>query len=179
MMKVNLLSIILLFAFAIIIVIFVNAYSSLKDEKAEVEEQLEEFNNSMLMDHEVFLQTESYLEALMEGDASDFLSERYLAEVESLEEQEDNHEHSRANLENMEIYNISVDPQSEEEFLVYAIYLAQLGGIGGEEVQENQYRSMIFTTKLTFIEENGEYKVDNSELKPIDTSESFFEDLMR
>lgn len=179
MKKINLLSVLLLFALVITIVVSVNAYSNVKDEKAMVEQELEEYNSSVLMNHEVFKQTENYLAALMEGDASDYLSKRYLEEVESFEEQEDNHEHSHAELENLEIYNISVDPQSEEEFIVYAIYLAQLGGIGDEEVEEHQYRSMIFTTKLTLIEENGQYKVDSSDLKPIDTSESFFKDMMR
>lgn len=179
MKKLNIVSVLLLFALVVTIVISVNMYSNLKDEKAMVEQELKEYSDSVLMNHEVFQQTENYLAALMEGGASDYLSERYLEEVQRMEELEDNHGHSHAKLENMEIYNISVDPQSEEEFIVYAIYLAQLGGIGEEEVEEHQYRSMIFTTKFTFVEEGGEYKVDSSELKPIETSESFFEDMMR
>lgn len=180
MKKINLLSIVLLFSLAITIVISINIQSSLKDEISSLKKELEEYQTSVLLDHELFNQTKKYLEALMEGNASDFLSDRYLEEVKSItdENEKDNH-HTTATLENLEIYNISIDPQPEGEYLVYVFYLAQLGGIDGEKVKENQYRNMILTTKLTFINDDGEYKVDKSELRPIDTSESFLKDMMR
>jgi hypothetical protein len=178
MKKMNLLSVLLLFVLAVLIIIFVNVYSNQEDEIVRLEKELEEYQTSVLVDHELFSRTENYLEALIEGDARDFLSNRYLKEVESVTEETDHH-HSTASLESMNIYNISVNPQPEGDYLVYIIYHVQLGGIDGEEVEEHQYRNMIFTTKLTFVEEDGVYKVDNSELRPIESSESFFEEIMR
>lgn len=153
-----------------------SAVSDLKAKNDALELELKNITDANSMNMEVYQQTEGYLKALMKGDASDYLTENYLQEVESFDY---GTSHETANLENLEIYNISVRPNEENTFTVYAIYLAQLGGTGERTDNPANYRSMLLTSKLEFIQENGAFKVNESELQPIETSADFFNELLQ
>ncbi|GGJ77371.1 hypothetical protein [Virgibacillus salexigens] len=174
--KLNVLSVLLLFVIAIASVIVINLVSDLKEENKELTQELENLKNADSMSQEVYQQTEHYLKALMDGDASKYLTDRFKQEAE---EMDSGSSHETADLEELEIYNISVRPQDDDSYMAYAIYLAQLGGVDVETENPAHYRSMLLTSKITFKKENGELKVDNSELQPIETSEKFFEELLK
>lgn len=174
--QLNLLSVILLFMLVLGSILTFSAISDLKSEKESLEEELENIKDANAMNMEVYEQTEEYLRALMRGNAADFLTEDYLDEVESYDT---GSSHETAHLENLDIYNISVRPNDDETFTVYAIFLAQLGGVGEKTDNPANYRSMLLTTKLQFVPENGEYKVNDSVLQPIESSADFFNDLLQ
>lgn len=174
--QLNLLSITLLFVLVLGGILTFSAVSDLKKEKEALEQELQNMTDANFMNMEVFQQAESYLRALMKGNAADYMTENYIQEVESFDYGSSN---ETANLENLDIYNISVRPNEDETFTVYAIFLAQLGGTGERTDNPANYRSMLLTTKLQFVQENGEFKVNDSELQPIETSSDFFNDLLQ
>jgi len=174
--QLNLLSIILLFVLVLGGVLTFSAVSDLRSENQELEQELQNIKDANSMNMEVYQQTESYLRALMRGDAADYVTEDYLQEMETFDYGTN---HETANLENLDIYNISVRPNEDETFTVYAIFLAQLGGTEERTDNPANYQTMLLTTKLQFIQENGEFRVNNSELQPIETSADFFDDLLQ
>lgn len=172
--QLNWLSVSLLFVVVIGGILSFNIITDLRNENSQLTQELNNIKDANSMNSEVFQQTESYLHALMQGDAASYLTERYRNEAEQLNT---GTSQETADLKGLDIYNISVRPQ-DGSYLVYAIYLAQLGS----EVETGNpahYQSMLLTTKLTFIEENGEMKVDDSELQPIQTSADFFQELLQ
>jgi len=174
--QLNWFSVLLLFLLAFGIVFFITVVSDLREENNNLTEELNNIKDANSMNQEVYQKTESYLQALMEGDASRYVTDRFKREAEELDT---GSSHETAELEELEIYNISVRPQDDGNYTAYAIYLAQLGGVDVGAENPAEYRSMLLTTKIIFEEEDGEMKVDNSELQPIDTSADFFEELMQ
>jgi len=174
--QLNILSIILLFAIAIGSVIFINLVSDLKEKNTELTKELDNIKVTNSMNQEVYQQTERYLNALMKGDASRYLTDRFKREAE---EMDTGSSRETAELEELEIYSISVRPQDDGSYMAYAIYLAQLGGVDVDTENPAHYRSMLLTSKIYFKKEDGEMKVDNSELQPIETSAPFFEELLK
>jgi len=176
MKHLNWLSIILLFVLVFVGIFSINAVLELREENKALSRELDHIKNANLMNQEIFQQTEGYLRALMKGDASEYLTERYKGKVEQMDY---GSSYETAKLVNLDIYNISVQPKENETYTVYAIYFAQLGGVNGKTDNPAHYQSMLLTTKIEFVPENGEYKVDDSWLQPIETSSDFFNELLQ
>jgi len=174
--QLNWLSIALLFVLVLGGVFVINIILDLRTENNQLTQELNNIEDANAMNSEVFQKTESYLNALMQGDAARFLTDRYRNEAEQYNT---GSSHTTADLEELDIYNISVRPQDDGTYLAYAIYLAQLGGVDTEVENPAHYRSMLLTTKITFVEEDGEMKVDDSQLQPIQTSADFFQELLQ
>ncbi|UOR14081.1 hypothetical protein [Halobacillus amylolyticus] len=173
----NLLSIILIFLLVIVSIFFFNFYTKYGDLQAknqELSRQVTELKTTASMNQEVYTKTEEYLSALMEGNAKSYMTESYLNKTENMER---GMSHERAELEEIDIYNISVRQQEKGTYLVYAIYKASLGGVDVEVEDPSQYTTYFLMSKVTFVQENGELKVNNHDLRPIENSLKFFNEL--
>src|SRR5690606_13736722 len=110
-------------------------YLSLKDERTENEQlstEVERLKTLQSQEQAIYSRTEDFLQATLEGGAIDYFSED-LTEKTEAELDEDHHLHdgSRSQMEDFEIFNISVQ-QKEEAYQVYAIYKVALTGVDGE-----------------------------------------------
>ncbi|WP_404457003.1 hypothetical protein LG329_19520 (plasmid) [Virgibacillus necropolis] len=174
--QLNLLSVVLLFLLAIGSVIFINFYTEYDDLKLQNEEltkEIEGLKKTASIEQQVYTKTEEFLSAIMEGGAEHLLTERYKKEVKGLDH---GVSEQRASLEEMDIYNISVRKQKDGKYLVYATYKASLGGID-VEVDPSDYTVYILMSKITFMKEDGELKVDRHDLRPFEKTQKFFKEL--
>lgn len=155
-----------------------NLYFSKQDTEKEnqrLSEQVERLTKKEVQSEALYTQTEDFIEATFEGDALRYFTESYHSEVEDeVAEAESMHGHSRSHTEDLEIFNISVRPV-EEGFHVYAIYRITLTGIEGELETAAAQRVMYLMSRIDWIEEQGEWKVDAHDLEPLTSGEEFEE----
>lgn len=168
--KLDLRTILLVLAVLALGIISFNQTLSLKDERTENEQlskEVERLKTVQSQEQAIYSRTEDFLQATLEGGAIDYFSVN-LTEKTEAELDEDHHLHdgSRSQMEDFEIFNISVQ-QKEEAYQVYAIYKVVLTGVDGELAHRGDQPLLYLTSRITWIEEDGEWKVDAHELQPL------------
>ncbi|WP_372868180.1 hypothetical protein [Planomicrobium okeanokoites] len=178
MAKLDLRTILLGLAVLVLGLISFNQTLSLKDERTENEQltkEVERLKTVQSQEQAIYSRTEDFLQATLEGGAIDYFSTE-LTEKTEAELDEDHHLHdgSRSQMEDFEIFNISVQ-QKEEAYQVYAIYKVALTGVDGELEHPGDQPLLYLTSRITWIEEDGEWKVDAHELQPLASGEEVTE----
>lgn len=142
------------------------ASSEAKEENKVLKEEVERLKTVQSTEQAIYTRTEDFLEATLEGGSIDFFSAAFKEQAEAdLEEGEDLHG-SRSQMQNFEIFNISVRPE-KEGYQVYAIYKVSLTGIEGELDSPGEQPLLYLTSRIRWIEEEGEWKVDAHDLQPL------------
>ncbi|MGK7379796.1 hypothetical protein ACSFXN_18420 [Planococcus sp. 1R117A] len=174
MQRLDLRIILLGMAVLILAIISFNLYmssSETKEENEELKEEVERLRSVQSMEQAIYTRTEDFLRATLEGGSIDFFSNAFRKETEQqLKESEDLHDGSRSQMENFEIFNISVR-QENEAYQVYAIYKVNLTGIDGEFENPGQQPLLYLTSRIKWIEEEGEWRVDAHELETLASGE--------
>ncbi len=162
----------------VLVLVSFNLYFDKQDveqENQRLTEQVEHLSAKEKQSEALYTQTETFIEAIFEGDALRYFTESYRSEVEDeVTEAETMHGHSRSNTADLEIFNISVRPR-EEGFQVYAIYRITLTGVEGELESLGRQRVMYLMSQMNWVEEQGEWKVDAHDLEPLTSGEEFEE----
>ena len=73
-------------------------------------------------------------------------------------------------MKEIDVFNISVRKQ-DKEVRVYAIYKVTLTGIEGEFVKPGDQSVLFLMSTIDWVKENGEYKVNNHTLEPLNSAE--------
>jgi len=138
---------------------------------------MEKVEASKKQEKEVFTQTERFLTDSLQGGAIDYFTTRYRKEVEqTLAENETSEDVDVSKMKELEIYNISVREQ-EDSYKVYAIYKATLTGIDDEFVNPGDQPLLILMSRITWINEDGELKVDAHDLEPLVSGEQVIQEI--
>lgn len=142
------------------------ASSEAKEKNEALKEEVERLKTVQSTEQAIYTRTEDFLQATLEGGSIDFFSAAFRKEAEAtLGEGEDLHG-SRSQMENFEIFNISVRAE-DEGYRVYAIYKVSLTGVEGELENPGEQPLLYLTSRIQWIEEEGEWKVDAHELQPL------------
>lgn len=178
MAKLDLRTILLVLTVLVLGLISFNQTLSLKDERKENEQlakEVERLKTVQSQEQAIYSRTEEFLLATLEGGSIDYFSAEMTGKAES-ELTEENHlqDGSRSQMEDFEIFNISVQ-QKEEAYQVYAIYKVALTGVDGELEYPGDQPLLYLTSRITWIEEDGEWKVDAHELQPLASGEEVTE----
>lgn len=178
MEKLDLRTILLVLAVLALGIISFNQYLSLKDEQSENEQltkEVERLKTVQSQEQAIYSRTEDFLQATLEGGSIDYFSVDLTKKTEA-ELDEDHHLHagSRSQMEDFEIFNISVQ-QKEEAYQVYAIYKVALTGVDGELAYAGDQPLLYLTSRIMWIEEDGEWKVDAHDLQPLVSGEEVTE----
>ena len=178
MAKLDLRTILLGMAVLVLSLISFNQYLSLKDERTENEQltkEVERLKTDQSQEQAIYSRTEEFLQATLEGGSIEYFSEELTQKTEEeLDEVHHLHDGSRSQMEDFEIFNISVQ-QKEEAYQVYAIYKVALTGVDGELAYPGEQPLLYLTSRITWIEEDGEWKVDAHELQPLASGEKVTE----
>jgi len=174
MQRLDLRIILLGIAILILAIVSFNLYLSsneTKEENKELKEEVERLKTVQSMEQAIYTRTEEFLQATLKGGSIEFFSDAFREEAEQqLEQDEALHDGSRSQMENFEIFNISVR-QMNEAYQVYAIYKVSLTGIEGELENPGQQPLLYLTSRIKWIEEEGEWRVDAHELETLASGE--------
>lgn len=180
MAKLDLRTILLGMAVLVLGIISFNQYLSLKDERSENEQLTKEVERLQVVQSQeqaIYSRTEEFLQATLEGGSIQYFSEDMTkAAEEATGEDEHLQDGSRSQMEDFEIFNISVQ-QKEKSYQVFAIYKVALTGVDGELKHPGEQPLLYLTSRITWIEEDGEWKVDAHELQPLVSGEEVAEAL--
>ena len=142
------------------------ASSEAKEENHLLKEEVERLKTVQSTEQAIYTRTEDFLEATLEGGSIDFFSAAYREEAEAeLGGGKDFHG-SRSQMENFEVFNISVR-EEEDGYGVYAIYKVSLTGVDGELESPDEQSLLYLTSRIQWIQEDGEWKVDAHDLQPL------------
>lgn len=170
MAKLDLRTILLGMAVLVLSLISFNQTLSLKDERTENEQltkEVERLKTVQSQEQAIYSRTEDFLQATLEGGAIEYFSEELTQKTEEeLDEDHHLHDGSRSQMEDFEIFNISVQ-QKEEAYQVYAIYKVALTGVDGELAYPGDQPLLYLTSRITWIEEDGQWKVAAHDLQPL------------
>ncbi len=178
MAKLDLRTILLVLAVLVLGIISFNQTLSLKDERTEKEQlskEVERLKTVQSQEQAIYSRTEDFLQATLQGGAIDYFSANLTKKTEAeLDENYHLHDGNRSQMEDFEIFNISVQ-QKEGAYQVYAIYKVALTGVDGELAHPGDQPLLYLTSRITWIEEDGEWKVDAHELQPLASGEEVTE----
>ena len=176
--KLDLRTILLVLAVLVLGIISFNLYLTTKDAQAENEQltkEVERLKTAQSQEQAIYSLTEEFLLATLEGGSIDYFSAEMTEKVETeLTEEDHLQDGSRSQMEDFEIFNISVQ-QKDEVYQVYAIYKVALTGVDGELEHPGDQPLLYLTSRITWIEEDGEWKVDAHELQPLASGEEVTE----
>ena len=171
MKLVNILLIVLVVALALVLFNLFAANQDLKRKNTDLSKDIQKVEATKDQEKEVFTQTERFITDSLQGGAIDYFSTRYRKEVEqTLSENESSEDVDVSEMKELEIYNISVR-QQEDSYKVYALYKATLTGIDDEFVNPGDQPLLILMSTITWINEDGELKVDAHDLEPLVSGE--------
>lgn len=174
---VNILLIILVVALSLVLFNVVAANQDLKQTNADFSNDVEQTKATQTEEKEVFTQTEQFLTDTLQGGSIDYFTARYRKEVEqTLSENETSQDVDVSKMKELEIYNISVRKQ-EDTYKVYALYKATLTGIDDEFVNPGDQPLLILMSTITWINEDGELKVDAHDLEPLVSGEQVIQEM--
>lgn len=172
--KPRLSTILLLIGMVATLVLSFNLWSSnkeLKDKNRQLANTLEQMEAVASEEKELFTKTESFLKDSMQGKAMDYFSEGYKTEVEDIIDSDENHQDGAiSEMEEIEVYNISVREQ-KEQFRVYAIYKVTLTGIDDEFEKPGDQPVLFLMSTIDWVKEDDTYKVDHHTLEPLTSAE--------
>lgn len=154
--------------------LYVNAQKANQENEA-LREEVEKLTAAQTQEQALYTETEAFIQATLEGGAVRFFSERYEEEaMAEFGEAEDMHGSSRSRMEDFEIFNISVQP-GDASHQVYAVYKVALTGVDGELQNPGEQPLLYLMSKIKWIEEEGQWKVDFHDLEPLASGEEFEE----
>lgn len=178
MRKLDLRTILLVLAVLVLSLVCFNQYLSLKDERLDNEQLIKEVETLKAIQSQeqaIYSRTANFLQAMLEGGAIDYFSEAMMKKTNAeLDEDHHLHDGSRSQMKDFEVFNISVQ-QKEETYQVYAIYKVALTGLDGELKHPGEQPLLYLTSRITWIEEDEEWKVDAHELEPLASGEEVAE----
>lgn len=167
-------TILLLIGLVATLLLAFNLWSSnkeLKDKNQQLSNTVDQLQAVASEEKELFTKTESFLKDSMQGKAMDYFSEGYKTEVEDIIDSDENHQDGAiSQMEEIEVYNISVREQ-KEQFRVYAIYKVTLTGINDEFEKPGDQPVLFLMSTIDWVNEEGTYKVDHHELEPLHSAE--------
>jgi flagellar basal body-associated protein FliL len=174
---VNILLIVLVVALSLVVFNVVAANQELKQKNANLSNDVEKVEASKTEEKEVFTRTERFLTETLQGGSIDYFTARYRKEVEqTLSENETSQDVDVSETKDLEIYNISVRKQ-EDTYKVYALYKATLTGVDDEFVNPGDQPLLILMSTITWINEDGELKVDAHDLEPLVSGEQVIQEM--
>lgn len=180
MRKLDLRTILLVQAVLVLGLVCFNQYLSLKDERLDNKQlikKVETLKAIQSREQAIYSRTESFLQAMLEGGAIDYFSKELMEKTkDELDEDHHLHDGSRSQMKDFEIFNISVQ-QKEQAYQVYAIYKVALTGLDGELKRPGDQPLLYLTSRITWIEEGEEWRVDVHELEPLASGEEVAEDI--
>jgi hypothetical protein len=172
--KPKLSSILLLIGLVAALLLAFNLWSSnqdLKNKNHRLSNTIEQMETVASEEKELFTKTESFLTDSMQGKSMDYFSERYKKEAQEIIDSEDIHQDGAiSEMKEIDVFNISVRKQ-DKEVRVYAIYKVTLTGIEGEFVKPGDQSVLFLMSTIDWVKENGEYKVNNHTLEPLNSGE--------
>lgn len=171
-------TILLVLAVLVLGIVSFNLYLTAKDAQAENEqltEEVERLKTVQSQEQAIYSRTEEFLQATLEGGSIAYFSDGLKEKMkEELDDEEYLQDGSRSQMEDFEIFNISVQ-QKDEAYQVYAIYKVALTGVDGELEHLGEQPLLYLTSRITWIEEDGEWKMDAHELQPLASGEEVTE----
>ena len=174
---VNILLIVLVVALSLVLFNVFAANQDLKRKNVDLSNDVEKIEASTTEEKEVFTQTERFLTDTLQGGSMDYFTARYRKEVEqTLSENETSQDVDVSEMKELDIYNISVRKQ-EDSYKVYALYKATLTGIDDEFVNPGDQPILILMSTITWINEDGELKVDAHDLEPLVSGEQVIQEI--
>ncbi|MGE6489732.1 hypothetical protein [Paenisporosarcina sp. NPDC076898] len=178
--RLNVMHLILMFLVVGLLIAVFNLWATnhdLKQKNANLSNNVEKYKAYEDEEKEVFTQTEQFLTDTLQGGSIDYFTKRYRKEVEqTLTENETSKDVDISEMKDLEIYNISVRKQ-DDTYRVYAIYKVTLTGIDEEFVNPGDQPVLILTSKITWINENGELKVDAHDLESFTSGEQAIQEI--
>lgn len=180
MENMDLRTVLLVLASLVLTIVAFNFYTvthEAKEENAELKEEVERLKTLQSQEQAIYTRTEDFLQAILEGGSIEFFSKSLKQKTEEeLAEEEEFQDGHRSRMKDFEIFNISVQ-QEENEYRVYAIYKVALTGPDGELEYPGDQSLLYLTSKILWVEEEGEWKVDAHELQPLTTGEEVVKDI--